>query len=201
MSGSPSDPRFVAVTGVALCWIAFAVVFAIRKRHSRGSEAKRDRLTVLGIALQGVGMAFVWGRPRTGEPIVPQGSFGLEIAVAVLALAVAAASVAFTAAAVRRLGKQWSLVARVLDEHSLVTDGPYGVVRHPIYTGIFGMLVATGLAMAPAWRIAVAVVVFGIGTWIRVQREERLLRGAFGESFEAYRRSVPAVLPIPRRRG
>jgi protein-S-isoprenylcysteine O-methyltransferase Ste14 len=36
---------------------------------------------------------------------------------------------------------------------------------------------------------------FAAGTWIRVRAEERLLAGAFGEDFEAYRNHVPAVIP------
>jgi len=48
-------------------------------------------------------------------------------------------------AAVQRLGKQWSIAARVTEDHELVTEGPYRIVRNPIYTGMFGMMVATAI--------------------------------------------------------
>jgi len=41
-----------------------------------------------------------------------------------------------------------SYAMRVLEGHKLITLGPYNVVRNPIYTGMFGMLMATGLAIS-----------------------------------------------------
>jgi protein-S-isoprenylcysteine O-methyltransferase Ste14 len=54
--------------------------------------------------------------------------------------------------AVRTLGRQWSLVARLADQHELITTGPYAAVRDPIYTALFGLLLATGVARANSSR-------------------------------------------------
>jgi protein-S-isoprenylcysteine O-methyltransferase Ste14 len=82
-----------------------------------------------------------------------------------------------------------------VEEHELVTEGPYRLVRNPIYTGMLGMLVVTGLAATRWFALLVALVLFAIGTAIRVHSEEKLLRDAFGAEFEAYARRVPAVFP------
>lgn len=100
------------------------------------------------------------------------------------------------AASLRALGKQWSLQARVLENHKLVREGPYRFVRHPIYTGLLGMIVAGGLAWSHWIGFLIALVLFAIGTAIRVRSEERLLREQFGAAFDDYKRSVPAVVPI-----
>ena len=97
--------------------------------------------------------------------------------------------------AVRTLGKQWAVSARLVEGHRLVTDGPYSYVRNPIYTGMFGMLIATGLAMEHFIALIAAVIIFGVGMVIRVRSEERLLRDAFGQEFHDYAERVPAVLP------
>jgi protein-S-isoprenylcysteine O-methyltransferase Ste14 len=60
---------------------------------------------------------------------------------------------------------------------------------------MLGMLIATGLAISDWIALFAAIVVFAIGTWIRVRIEERLLRETFGQSFEDYAREVPAVIP------
>jgi len=119
-----------------------------------------------------------------------------EIAAALLAMAVAIGSVWFVSAAVRTLGTQWSLAARVLEGHKLIISGPYNVVRNPIYAGMFGMLLATGLAISHWIGLIIGVVVFIIGTAVRVHSEEKLLREMFGEQFAAYTRKVPAIVPF-----
>lgn len=98
-------------------------------------------------------------------------------------------------AAVRALGKQWSYVARIVEGHKLITQGPYGFVRNPIYLGMFGMLLATGLAISRWWALPIAVAVFLVGSWIRIRSEERLLRESFGAEFDDYACRVPAVFP------
>jgi protein-S-isoprenylcysteine O-methyltransferase Ste14 len=118
-----------------------------------------------------------------------------EIVLAVLTVAIAAASVWLVNAASRRLGKQWALAARLVEGHDLISDGPYRLVRNPIYAGMFGLLLATGLAMS-RWTILLAAsAVFVAGTLIRIRSEEKLLRQAFGATFEEYARRVPALFP------
>ena len=83
----------------------------------------------------------------------------------------------------------------MVEGHKLVTQGPYSVVRNPIYTGMLGMLLATGLAVSHWIGLLIALAVFSIGTAIRVRTEAALLRETFGEEFENYARKVPAVIP------
>ena len=73
--------------------------------------------------------------------------------------------------------------------------GPYRFVRNPIYTAMFGMLLATGLAISHWAALIGAGLVFAIGTRMRIRSEEKLLRESFGPEFEAYARSVPALVP------
>jgi protein-S-isoprenylcysteine O-methyltransferase Ste14 len=183
---------------VMASWFVFAAVFLVflRQKPPSAPDSKREPTSIIGIALQGVGYAVVWSvHRRAFTPILPLGK-SFEIGAAVLALAVAISSVWFVSAAVRTLGKQWSLAARVLEGHQLITSGPYNVVRNPIYTGMFGMLLATGLAISHWIGLIIGVIVFVIGTAIRIHSEEKLLREMFGEQFEAYARKVPAVVPF-----
>ncbi len=185
------------LAGVVLCWMVFAAVFLLRKRPPKEPEAKRDRLSLLGIFLQMCAYFLVWFQ-RPGSPFLPRiavlsGSIGIALSACTIALAVA--SVWLIASAVRTLGKQWAFSARLVEGHKLITEGPYGFVRNPIYTGMLGMLVATGLAMEHWTALDVAVVLFAVGLVIRVRSEEKLLRAAFGKEFEEYAKRVPAVLP------
>ena len=186
----------LAFVVMALSWLAFVITFFFHKQLPSPPDKKRDPSSILGIVFQGLGFAIVWTIRRTWfTPMFGSNKF-LEIALAIVTMALAVASVWFCSAAIRTLGKQWSLAARVVEGHKLVTEGPYSIVRNPIYTGMFGMLLATGLAVSHWIGLALAIVVFAIGTFIRVRSEERLLREMFGPEFEAYARKVPAVIPF-----
>ncbi len=119
-----------------------------------------------------------------------------QLLVLTIEIVFVAASLWMIAAAVRVLGKQWSLQARVLEGHALIQAGPYRFVRHPIYTGMLGMIIVAGLAWSHWIGFIVAILFFAIGTAIRIHSEERLLREQFGAAFDDYKRKVPAVIPL-----
>jgi protein-S-isoprenylcysteine O-methyltransferase Ste14 len=193
----PTPLALITFAGVVLCWIFFAGIFLLRKRPAKASEAKRDRLSLVGIALQMIGYFLVWFQPPHHPFLPPVAALSgiLGILLSVITIAMAAGSGWLMETAIRTLGKQWALPARLVEGHKLITAGPYAYVRNPIYTGMLGMLIATGLAMEHWIATIAAVVIFAAGMVIRVRSEEKLLRAAFGEEFEEYARRVPAVLP------
>jgi protein-S-isoprenylcysteine O-methyltransferase Ste14 len=182
---------------VMACWTLFAATFWLRKRPSRGQVTRRDWTATFPILIQAVGGGLLGFRPlqRTYfSPILPMPK-AAELLLAILTVASAVLSVWLVNAAVRRLGKQWAVSARLVEGHKLIADGPYRLVRNPIYTGMFGMLIATGLAVGRWSTLLMAIVIFAAGTYIRIRIEERLLRGQFGSEFDEYVRRVPAVIP------
>lgn len=186
-------PTLVFVV-VMICWFVFAGTFLLRKKPPSPPDRKREPGSLIGVALQGVSYGLVWGVRRVMfTPIVSNEP--VAIVAGVLAIAAAVSSVWLTTTAVKTLGKEWSLTARLVEGHKLATTGPYALVRHPIYTGMLGMLLATGLALSHWEALLAALVVFFIGTTIRIRSEEKLLREAFGEQFESYARNVRAIVP------
>lgn len=200
---TPAD--HVAMTAVAIVmagWITFAVVMT-RRPKPPGAEgpSRRDRRSLLGIVIQSASYAIVWSPRHWGFAnlvIVEARPWGLRSLVWIAAIALLViGGTALLNAAVQTLGRQWSLVARVASGHDLVTTGPYARVRHPIYTAMLVMLVATGLAINGPVQLAIGIAVFAIGTALRVRIEEALLRSAFGAAFDEYAKRVPAVVPRP----
>ena len=176
-------------------WIMFVGVFLARQKPPEQKETRRDKRATLGIVLQAVGYALVWAIQRPMfSPIVSM-SLASEILLAIITVAIAALSVWLVMMAVSALGKQWAYGARLVEGHKLITEGPYRWVRNPIYTGMFGMLLATGLAVSHWIGLLPAIGVFLIGTMIRIRSEEKLLHEAFGQEFEKYTRNVAAMLP------
>ena len=73
---------------------------------------------------------------------------------------------------------------------------PYRVLRHPIYTSMLCVLFGTGVLITPWWLLLPSLLLFVIGTEIRVRIEDNLLASQFGEQFAEYRQRVPAYIPF-----
>lgn len=176
---------------LAAAWAVWFYPFVFRAPHGQ----KRQHITVagptrLGLLLEctGIGIALVTRRPepRTELPF-------LAAAVVMWAIAMVLAWTSVT-----HLGKQFRVHAGLYEDHELVRTGPYGIVRHPIYAALLAMLLCTIFLLTPWHWAAVALVIYFIGTEIRVRVEDKLLAGRFGREFESYRKSVPAYIPFVR---
>lgn len=96
------------------------------------------------------------------------------------------------------LGMAWKRIYRA--NGTLVTAGPYAVVRHPQYSALF-LIILGALVQWPTILtvlMAPALVVAYVGlAW----REEGELEARFGEAYRAYRCRVPGFVPAPRLPG
>jgi protein-S-isoprenylcysteine O-methyltransferase Ste14 len=98
------------------------------------------------------------------------------------------------ASAHRALGRNWSGVLEIAHRHTLVTRGPYGRVRHPMYSALLATAVANAL-LAANWLVALVVVTTVAMYLARVRDEERLMLDYFGDAYRAYMRQTGRVLP------
>ena len=190
----------LAAVGIAVCvgvvvvvWVAGALYNAFRSPHS-ASHAPRERTR----SQPGSAALIVVAAVCAGLVIVSRGHFdGLVVGalwVRVLGLAVLVVSTVFTLRARFSLGTMWSLAPKVKGDHHLRTHGPYAVTRHPIYTGVLGMLLgATLLSGIGQW-----IVLFPVGLIlfeVKIRMEEQLLLATFPEEYPRYRRQVPQLVP------
>ncbi len=87
------------------------------------------------------------------------------------------------------------LVLKNMKRKALVTTGPYGVVRHPIYAAWI-LCIVPGIALVfRSWALLGASVVCYAGFRMFVHEEEDILESVFGRAYEGYRRSTPALFP------
>ena len=80
------------------------------------------------------------------------------------------------------------------DDPELVTSGPYGLVRHPIYFGVLLAGVGTGVALSWLWLIA--MVLAGIYFVYSATVEERYLTKQFPDNYPMYCRSTKMLVPL-----
>ncbi len=180
-------------------FVIFGAIFLLMAKRSRDKTRKADPRSIIAIFIQALAFAIAWTIVRKPfTPFLPI-DWRAQYFVAAIIVVLVLASLIFVTAAVRTLGKQWSLQARVLEHHELIRRGPYRIVRHPIYTGMFGMLIASSLAYGHWLGLVIASVVYYFGTVMRIRSEEKLLREQFGSEYDDYARQVPAFIPLKLR--
>jgi len=92
------------------------------------------------------------------------------------------------------LGRNWSGIVTVKEDHTLITRGPYAWVRHPIYTGILLALLGTAVTLGTTMNL-VEVPVIAFALWLKLRTEEKFMFETFGEQYTAYRQQVKALIP------
>ncbi|MDE2014131.1 MAG: isoprenylcysteine carboxylmethyltransferase family protein [Alphaproteobacteria bacterium] len=111
-------------------------------------------------------------------------------------LAVAALGFVFTWWARATLGRLWSGRVTKKSDHHVVDTGPYGIVRHPIYTGLLLAAFATAAIKGTALALAGCALLV-IGWSVKARLEERFLSEELGaETDGSYRRRVPMLIPF-----
>lgn len=100
---------------------------------------------------------------------------------------------AIRAWAVRHIGTISRTRANRLGE--LMTTGPFGLVRNPLYVGNFLIWIGLAFASGLLWMVPVAWVVFALQYGAITRFEERALTARFGDVYRRYTRTVPKWLP------
>jgi len=136
--------------------------------------------------LQMVLFAVILLVPR--EPLVP---FPLWLRIA--GGVILAAGGVFGTGGVLVLGSNLTPFPRPIEGGSLVTSGVYGVVRHPIYTGLILGTLGWGMIRANLLGVGLAVVLF-IFFDLKSRREERWLLEAYS-GYMDYRKRVRKLIP------
>lgn len=179
---------------IVFLWLAWAVSWAAaalwadraEKRAGFEAEAPYRIVLMLGTALFFIPAHGYVGRLRFWIP---------DLAAAWSCVALIAVGLAFSWWARLHLGRLWSGTVTAKAEHRVVDSGPYGLVRHPIYTGLLLAILATMAAKGTLWGIAGALLLT-IGIYMKARLEERFLRNELGPAYDDYARRVPMLVPF-----
>lgn len=181
---------------VAAAWCALVLDAALQLRRERAARGALGPVVAAGWRPAAtVRAAVVVATLAAGVTLERLGGrLPHRPAVAAIGLALVAGGVLLHMRARRALGPLWSGIVTVRTGHAVVADGPYGVVRHPLYVAL--ALVATGSFLAhPSLAIGCAAAGALAGIALKIPREERVLGAALGADWARYAARVPAVVP------
>lgn len=92
------------------------------------------------------------------------------------------------------LDKQFSPDLELKDNHQLITSGPYEIVRHPMYTGLFAFMLGVSL-MSANLMVLVPHLMAIIIHCFRIEREEAMLIDKFGQEYKDYMEETGRIIP------
>jgi len=93
------------------------------------------------------------------------------------------------------LGRNWSGTVTLKEDHELIVRGPYRPVRHPIYTGLLAMVIATVIQQGHIGGMIGLILIF-VSLWIKSSYEEEVMRKQFPDQYVAYRERVKRIIPF-----
>jgi protein-S-isoprenylcysteine O-methyltransferase Ste14 len=129
-------------------------------------------------------------RPPFNTHLIPQ-TDAILVAAAILCLC----GLGFCLWARAVLGRNWSGTVTLKEDHELIVRGPYRLVRHPIYSGLLAMLIATWMEQGHIAGMTGLVLVF-VSFWIKLNYEEELMRKQFPKQYADYQERVKRIIPF-----
>jgi protein-S-isoprenylcysteine O-methyltransferase Ste14 len=180
---------------ITICWGIFFVVWVLAaiftKRtvyHESGARRLRYMIPIV------LGWFLLFRGRRLPSPfnveIVPQND-AILIGSSILCLG----GLAFCLWARAVLGRNWSGTVTLKENHELIVRGPYRLARHPIYTGLLAMLIATAIQQRHIAGMIGFLLVF-VSFWIKSSNEEEVMLQQFPDQYAAYRERVKRIIPF-----
>jgi protein-S-isoprenylcysteine O-methyltransferase Ste14 len=165
-------------------------IFAVKtcQKNKRLSNIFIYLGTVVFIFLVGLGEKYI----KTQHPmnIIPS-----YLAMTITGFIVIIISFVFTIWARIKMGKVWNGEAELVSNHKLIIDGPFKLVRHPIYTGQLLAFLGTAIILVDI----PSIFWFIIGIFALVEKsvkEEQLLINEYGEEYKQYKKEVKMFIPF-----
>jgi protein-S-isoprenylcysteine O-methyltransferase Ste14 len=175
--------------GLGFLWL----VGAITAKRTARTQSPGSRL--LQIAPE-IG-AFVLLFARLNWPYWLRRRFVLEDSLAPMwvGLALTAAGIGFAIWARLWIGRNWSGRVTIKEQHELIQDGPYAIVRHPIYSGFLLAILGTAIVHGEV-RGLLALPLAALGWTFKLRMEESFMAQQFGPAYLDYKRRVKALVPF-----
>jgi protein-S-isoprenylcysteine O-methyltransferase Ste14 len=185
---------------IIACWVLFALYWFISANSVKATQETKGRLAgnwhSIWLIIGGLFLSNVPFLAKVGLsfssltiPLIPR---ALIVNVVIAIFAVSGLIVAMMAR--RTLAGNWSRAVALKEDHELITTGLYRYVRHPIYTGILLMILATALFVGTL-SAGIGFIIIVLGLWFKLRAEEGLLTKRFPKEYPAYKDRTKTLIP------
>src|SRR5438552_12125727 len=185
----------LALNIISFCWMLFAVIWLLAAFATKQTVYKESGLQRLRYIIPLLLGWFLLAKGhRLSDPLNHRVIPHLD-ALAWIGTVLCIAGLAFCVWARFTLGRNWSGVVTLKGGHELITNGPYALVRHPIYIGLLTMFVVTVIVLGHVAGIIAMPFVF-VSFWVKLRYEEKLMLTKFPNQYAAYQQRVKRLIPF-----
>ncbi|MEM9805946.1 MAG: protein-S-isoprenylcysteine O-methyltransferase [Cyanobacteria bacterium P01_D01_bin.56] len=181
-----------------VCFVLTGIIRTPYQREIKGNIIIDNRKTPLErglLAFVLLGM-FVLPLIYIGTPLFNFANYLLPVWANILGIVTFAIALYLFWRSHHDLGQNWSPTLQVREDHTLITNGIYQNIRHPMYTAIWLWVIAQGLLLTN-WIAGLAgVITFGTLYFFRVGNEENMMLEQFGDQYQAYRQRTKRLVPF-----
>lgn len=188
--------RVAYVVGLLL-GSALRAVYTWPCKQNRRAGGHRTKLDLLLLTFASLG--FVLPIIYVASRWLDFADYGLPAWAGWLGVGVFAAALGLLWRAHADLGRNWSPLLEIREGHTLVTEGVYRHIRHPMYAAHWLWGIAQALLLHN-WLAGPSLLACFLPLYlVRVPREERMMLDRFGDEYRAYMNRTGRSVPRLRR--
>lgn len=177
---------------VSAVWLLSEILLNRLVRSGKSDLQNVDRRTelylwlVITVAITiGVYVSFI-----IYKPIVAINNFSY------VGLAVMIAGIVLRVAAIKQLGKYFTVDVTIRKEHELLKTGLYKYLRHPSYTGALVSFLGLGITLNNWFSLLIIFIPICIVFIVRINTEEKALIDQFGDRYKNYINNTKRLIPF-----
>ncbi|RAJ79983.1 protein-S-isoprenylcysteine O-methyltransferase Ste14 [Chitinophaga dinghuensis] len=178
---------------IFVLWLASEILLNVLLRPGKADKQQQDKnsLNVIWLVIIASIIAASQLGYRTYAPIA---SSFFPVHYTGLALIVLGVILRF--AAIRALGKFFTVTVTIREDHQLKTDGFYAYLRHPSYAASLLSFIGYGVSYNNWYSVAAVVIPVFIAFSYRISIEEKVLLTQFGDTYRAYMQRTKRLIPF-----
>ena len=172
-------------------------IYTFRCRHGKAVRKHKSVVDIILISAAGIGMVLPFFSIFT--PLLNFSDYRLPEWLGWIGTAVFAKALLLLWRSHADLGRNWSAILQIKQKHTLVTNGIYRHIRHPMYAAHLLWAIAQGLLLEN-WLAGWAFLVVFVPLYlIRVPKEERMMLEQFDEQYSQYITRTGGIIPRFRK--